>query len=329
LASEVVGRAVPETVAPQSSSLVNGRYENLIQGGGSQEFETVLTRKDGSAVEVSITMSPINDARGKVVAYSTLSHDVSERNRAERALVARSEELTRSNAELEQFAYVASHDLQEPLRMVASYVELIQRRYKGRLDSDADEFIHFAVDGATRMKGLINDLLNYSRAGRGRPLQPVRLGEVVQRALTNLALAIEETGAAVACDAMPVVTGDESQLTELMQNLVANAIKFRGEKPPAIRIGAVRSGAAWLVSVRDNGIGISSEYSDRIFVMFQRLHGPTEYPGTGIGLAICKRIVERHGGRIWVESEPGNGANFKFTLAATAEDQPSEYLQQG
>ena len=320
-ASEVIGRAVPEIVAPQASELMHSRYGSMIEERRGQEFETVLTRKDGSVVEVAISMSPIHDARGKVVAYSTLSNDITERKRAERALLARSEELASSNAELEQFAYVASHDLQEPLRMVASYVELLARRYKGRLDSDADEFINFAVDGAARMKGLINDLLNYSRAGRGKPVGPVRFGEVVQRALANLVLNIEETGAIVTCDAMPIVNGDESQLTELVQNLVANAIKFCGENPPAVHISAARQGSSWLISVRDNGIGISSEYAERIFVMFQRLHGPSDYPGTGIGLAICKRIVERHGGRIWVESEPGNGANFCFTIPAIEEIQ--------
>ncbi len=318
--TEVIGRSVDEMIPPQESANIAGHYQSLKDGQGMQEFETRLLRKDGALVEVSMAMSPIHDARGIIVAYSTLSNDITERKRAERALLDRSEELARSNAELEQFAYAASHDLQEPLRMVASYVELLARRYKGRLDNDADEFINFAVDGARRMKRLINDLLTYSRAGRGRALEPVRLDEAVQHALTNLALNIEETGAMVTCDAMPTVSGDESQLTELVQNLVANAIKFCGENPPAVHISAARKGSSWLISVRDNGIGISSEYAERIFVMFQRLHGPSDYPGTGIGLAICKRIVERHGGKIWMESLPGQGTTFYFTLPARAGD---------
>jgi PAS domain S-box-containing protein len=320
-AAEVIGRKVGDLVVPEERANVTAHFDRMRRGEGMQEFETRMVRKDGALIEVSIAMSPIQDARGNITAYSTLSTDISQRKHAERALAERTTEITRSNAELEQFAYVASHDLQEPLRMVASYVELLARRYKGRLDQDADEFIGFAVDGAVRMKRLINDLLNYSRAGRGQPLGPVQLGGAVNRALANLAFSIEEAGAIVTCDALPTVRGDESQLVELVQNLVANAVKFRGPRPPRIHISSTRKGAQWLISVRDNGIGINSEYADRIFVMFQRLHGAAEYPGTGIGLAICKRIVERHGGVIWMESQPGHGSTFQFTLNAAAQDE--------
>jgi len=320
-AAEVIGCKVGHLVSPEERENVTAHFDRMRHGEGVQEFESRMVRKDGVLIEVSIAMSPIQDAHGNITAYSTLSSDISERKHVERALAQRTDEITRSNAELEQFAYVASHDLQEPLRMVASYVELLARRYKGRLDRDADEFIGFAVDGAVRMKRLINDLLNYSRAGRGQPLGPVELSTAVNRALANLVLTIGEAGATVACDALPTVHGDESQLAELVQNLVANAVKFRGPQPPRVHISATRNGAQWLISVRDNGIGIGSEYTDRIFVMFQRLHGSAEYPGTGIGLAICKRIVERHGGLIWTESQPGRGSTFHFTLRAAAQSE--------
>jgi PAS domain S-box-containing protein len=225
------------------------------------------------------------------------------------------EELSRSNAELEQFAYVASHDLQEPLRMVASYVQLLQRRYKGQLDDDADEFIGFAVDGATRMQSLIQDLLSYSRLGRRpRPFEPVDMAEVVGSVLQVIGLTIEETGAEIRCGDLPTVPGDVTQLTQLLQNLIGNALKYRGEHAPVVEIAAERLSHAWSFSVTDNGIGIDPAYGDRIFNMFQRLHGRDEYSGTGIGLAICKRVVDLHGGNIWVDPGDDGGSTFRFTL---------------
>jgi PAS domain S-box-containing protein len=226
-------------------------------------------------------------------------------------------ELTYMNQELEQFAYVASHDLQEPLRMVTSYVQLLKRRYKNKLDKDASEFIDFAVDGATRMHSLINDLLTYSRVGtRVKPFEPTNCETILQQSLDNLKITMEETGAVVTHDSLPTVMADNVQLGQLFQNLIGNAIKFRGNEPPYIHVSASRKGNAWVFSVRDNGIGIAPEYAERIFIIFQRLHGRDEYAGTGIGLAICKKIVERHGGRIWAESEVGKGATFYFTLPA-------------
>jgi light-regulated signal transduction histidine kinase (bacteriophytochrome) len=230
-------------------------------------------------------------------------------------LAQRSQELTRSNAELEQMAYVASHDLQEPLRMVASYMQLLEQQYADRLDADAHEFIGFAVDGAKRMQTLIDDLLAYSRVGtRAKPLQPTDCAALVATALGSLRMAIEESGAQVQCGPLPVVMGDAAQLTQLFQNLIANAIKFRGRQAPRIAVWADPDDGFWRFAVQDNGIGIAPEYFERIFVMFQRLHSRSTYPGTGIGLAICKKIVERHGGRIWVESTPGTGSTFQFTL---------------
>lgn len=244
-----------------------------------------------------------------------------EQERAALALARKTRDLARSNAELEQFAYIASHDLQEPLRMVASYTRLLARRYQGKLDQDADEFIAFAVDGATRMQRLIDDLLAFSRVGtRGSPFEPADCNAVLKEVLDNLQLAIAENRVTVSSGELPVLPADASQLGQLFQNLIANAIKFHGEAPPQIRIDAQRQADDWHFSVSDNGIGIAPEHFERIFVIFQRLHGRGDYPGTGIGLAVCKRIVERHGGQIWVESTPGQGATFHFTLPATRRD---------
>lgn len=240
---------------------------------------------------------------------------VQHRERLEKLVEARTEELARSNRELEQFAYVASHDLQEPLRMIGSYVQLLERRYKDKLDQDATEFIAFAVDGAQRMQRLINDLLMYSRVGtRRKELTRTSCENVLDLSLANLQTAIGESGAEVTHDALPEVMADETQFLQLFQNLIGNAVKFRGEDPPRIHVSATQADNEWIFAVKDNGIGMDVEQAERIFMIFQRLHTREEYPGTGIGLAVCKRIVERHDGRIWVESEPGNGSAFSFAI---------------
>jgi signal transduction histidine kinase len=227
------------------------------------------------------------------------------------------EDLARSNRDLEQFAYVASHDLQEPLRMVAAYTQLLAERYQGKLDANADKYIHYAVDGALRMQTLVQDLLAFSRVGRqGSERQMVSVASVVETSLQDLRAMISEIGAKVECGPLPSVIADPVQLSQVFQNLIGNAIKFRGDKQPHIRIAAEQQGREWVFSVTDNGIGIDPEYAELIFVIFKRLHTLAEYRGNGIGLAICKKIVEQHDGRIWVESPPGQGASFKFTLRA-------------
>ena len=244
-----------------------------------------------------------------------LQAEVSERKRAEEAIKRYTAELERSNNELQQFAYVASHDLQEPLRMVSSFLQLLEKRYVSNLDGEAREFIGFAVDGAKRMQALINDLLMYSRVStRGNPFTLVDCGEVLDEVLGNLTVAVQESQAKIIFDGLPSVMGDGTQLAQVFQNLISNAIKFRGQAPPVIHVTAEHEGEGWLFGVADNGIGIEKKFNDRIFMIFQRLHTREDYPGTGIGLAICKRIVERHGGRIWVDSTIGEGSTFRFTI---------------
>jgi len=252
--------------------------------------------------------------------YEAVEQELAERRRAEKALERRTEQLARSNAELQQFAYVASHDLQEPLRMVSSYVQLLARRYQGRLDEDADDFIAYAVDGANRMQDLIRGLLEYSRAGsREREVVAVDCEALLKRTLSDLQVAIQERGAEITCDPLPTVWGDPLQLGQVLQNLITNALKFQPaqeitKEPPRIHLSAQQENGEWVFSIQDNGIGIEEEQVDRIFLIFQRLHTREEYSGTGIGLALCKKIVEQHGGRIWVESEPGRGSTFFFSI---------------
>ena len=270
-------------------------------------------RKNGTefAAEASITHLEL----GGRDAYTVILRDVSERKCAEAMLERQAEELRRSNSELEQFAYVASHDLQEPLRMVASYCQLLSKRYGDVLDADARDFIRYAVDGADRMQVLVNDLLAYSRVGsKEAEITPIACEHVVDQACRNLNKPIEESDTTIICDPLPVIDGDPGQLVQLFQNLIGNAIKYRSEEPPEIRISARVKNEAWEFAISDNGIGVEPEYFERIFIIFQRLHNRAAYSGTGIGLAVCKKIVERHGGRIWVESTPGQGSSFQFTF---------------
>ena len=321
-----------------------------------QNFETVYRKKSGELLPVLFSGSVIIDDEGREAGIVSIAKDITnlkaaeaalkeskdeleikvdrrtaelqesnrslqmeaeERKKTESALSLQARELARSNIELEQFAYVASHDLQEPLRMVSSYVQLLAKRYKGKLDKSADEFIEFAADGAVRMKALIDDLLAYSRVTtKGKLPVPADCSVILEEALLNLKASIEESGAVITSDPLPTVTGDPLQLGQVFQNLLGNAIKFRGDSPPQIHVSAQRQELEWVFYVKDNGIGIEPQFYDRIFMVFQRLSARDAYPGTGIGLALCKKIIERHGGRIWVESEAGKGSTFYFTVAA-------------
>ncbi|MGZ5051614.1 MAG: protoglobin domain-containing protein [Methylobacter sp.] len=315
---DLIGQPVTLMLPAQEREAFIGHWQEIKQGEPWQG-ECMLQHSRGTLFPAWVNVSCVKDDAGAITHFIVEFSDISAFRAAQKALAKRTEELARSNKELEQFAYVASHDLQEPLRMVASFTQLLSRRYRDKLDSDADEFIHYAVDGATRMQTLINDLLAYSRIGsRIRPFEPVDLSNVLKRALANLHIAIEESGAQISYDELPTVRGDITQLTQLFQNLIGNAVKFRREQAPEIRISVLEDDDDyWRIAVRDNGIGIAPEFFERIFVIFQRLHNKEEYPGTGIGLSICKKIVERHGGQIRVDSERGQGATFTFTLPKT------------
>ena len=276
--------------------------------------ELVGLRKDGAEFPLELSLSSRQTAQG--LFFFGILRDITERKSAELALTLKADELARSNQELEQFAYVASHDLQEPLRMVSNYTQLLARRYKDKLDADANEFIDFAVEGAQRMQALINDLLRLARVGTStREFTPVPADRIARDAVANLTSTIEESDAEVVIDPLPTLFCDGSQLVQVFQNLIGNALKFRqAGVRPVVNISARRGDHAWIISVHDNGIGIEPRHQERIFQMFQRLHARSEYPGTGIGLALCKKIVERHGGRLSVESEAGKGATFSFTI---------------
>jgi len=315
-----------ELVGQQVKNIIpEGFAERLIADGTRTAAEALAQhmgtgielsglRKDGSGFPIEIMLSPLESAEGILVTAAI--RDITARKRSEEQLVNTIGELKRSNDELQQFAYVASHDLQEPLRMVASYTELLADRYKGRLDSDADEFIAYAVDGSNRMQRLIDDLLTYSRAGaNAKAVREISTESAFKEAINNLRTPIEESGAVVTHDSLPLITTDCTQLAQVFQNLVGNAIKYRDAKVLNVHVSAAKTGGnQWMFFVRDNGLGIASEYFERIFILFQRLHGPTEFKGTGIGLAICKKVLERAGGSIWVDSEPGKGSTFYFTL---------------
>jgi PAS domain S-box-containing protein len=313
---EMAGWGWQKVHHPDHVQQVVAKISKCFQSGEIWEDTFPLRGRDGNYRWFLSQAVPIRDPEGKVLRWFGTNTDVTERKKSEEHLVKTVGELKRSNDELQQFAYVASHDLQEPLRMVASYTQLLAQRYKGRLDSDADEFIAYAVDGSNRMQGLIQDLLAYSRAGtNGKALREISSEKALKGALTNLQATIEESGAVVTHDLLPAITMDDLQLAQVFQNLIGNAIKYRSAEVPKVHVTATKNGGKeWIFSVRDNGLGIDPQYFERIFILFQRLHGRKEFKGTGIGLAICKKIVERVGGRIWVESQAENGSTFYFAL---------------
>jgi PAS domain S-box-containing protein len=302
-------------IHPEDRALFDEHTKTYSSSPDHGEAEFRIIRRDGSMRWIGHVCRPIITPDGRCLGRRNGNRDITERKQAEEKLKAALADLERSNKELEQFAYVASHDLQEPLRMISSYTQLLAQRYEGQLDEKAKKYIDYAVDGAIRMQRLINDLLTYSRVGtRGNPLEPTDSHAVLGEALRNLAATIEENRAIIVNDDLPTVRADALQLTQVFQNLIANAIKFRSEDLPRVHVSARDKGREWVFSVADNGIGIDPQYAERLFVIFQRLHTRDEYPGTGIGLAVCRRIVERHGGRIWFESELGKGSTFYFTI---------------
>src|SRR5262245_34379065 len=315
---EAIGRLLADTVIPESYREAHwqGLKRYLTTGIArvlNKRLEMTALNRDGKEFPVELTITPVQ--LGTTCLFNAFLRDITERKQAEEDLKRTTEELTRSNRELEQFAYIASHDLQEPLRMVAGSTQLLARDYKDKLDSLATEYIGFAVEGAKRMQMLINQLLNYSRVGAQRkPFEPVDCQKIYEAAVANLKIAIAESRAALTHDPLPTVMGDNVQLLQVFQNLLANAIKFQRREHPQIHVCAEQKDGQWEFAVRDNGIGIDPKHHERLFGIFQRLHSREKYSGTGIGLAICKKIVEQHGGRIWVESAPGKGSTFYFTI---------------
>ena len=306
-------------ILPEDQDIYYMYSKPLIETGAPQVYELRMVKTGAAPFWARLEETRAQDADGAMLCRVTLS-DITERKNAEEALVKKSEDLARSNADLAQFAYIASHDLQEPLRTITRFVQLLEKRYHGRLDPDADEFIGFIVSGTKRMHQIINDLLEYSRVNTGSgPQHIIQIDGAIQIAKQNLKYVLEDSNGTVIYGEMPSVFVDEPQVIQLFQNLIGNALKFHGEEAPRVEISAVRKENDWIFSVRDNGIGIDPKYEDRIFEIFQRLHTNEEYSGTGIGLAIAKKIVERHGGRIWVESELGKGSSFNFTLPMQAE----------
>ena len=316
---EVVGKSVG-MLMPSTDPHEHDRYVERYLATGCKKIigigrEVVGLKKDGTTFPMDLAVSEVRLGDRRI--FTGVLRDITKRKEVESKLARQSAALARSNIELEQFAYVASHDLQEPLRTIGSFAQLLARRYQGRLDSTADEFIAFIVDGATRMQAMINDLLAYSRVGRGSLVLRSNDFEVIlEHAIANLRQAIDESGAVVTHDPLPSLWADDSQIDRLFQNLIGNAIKYRGTAAPRIHVSAERQNGDWIFAVRDNGIGFDPKHAERIFVAFQRLHTRDTYPGTGIGLAICKKIVERRGGRIWAESEPGRGSRFCFAIPA-------------
>jgi PAS domain S-box-containing protein len=323
-AERMYGYSAPEIIGQPASLLALSErqeemppiLERIRRGERIEDYETVRRKKDGTRVEVSLTISPLKNASGQIIGASAIARDITVQKQLARELAQRAAELERINEELQQFAYIVSHDLNEPLRTVASFVSLLAKRYQGKLDAKAGEYIAYAVDGARRMERMISDLLSYTRVGGpASERTAVDCEAVLAQVMSDLQVAITEQQATVTHDPLPTVSGEATRLKQVFQNLISNALKFRGEAPPRVHVSAQRLDGHWQFAVRDNGIGIDLRRAGRLFQVFQRLHARGEYPGTGIGLAICKKIVERHGGRIWVESRPGEGATFYFTIS--------------
>jgi PAS domain S-box-containing protein len=315
-AAEAVGKSIAIIIPPDRLEEEPKILERLKRGERVDHFETIRMKKDGTKLNISLTISPVKDSRGRIVGASKVARDITEKVLQDEALKAANAALTRANADLQQFAYSASHDLQEPLRMVAAYSELLQQRFGGQLGEVGGEYIRHTVAGAMRMDALLRNLRTFALVSTSEynPTEDVDANHVLKNVLTNLEIAISESGAEIFSAPLPRVRIYEFQLEQVFQNLIGNAITYRSSDPPRIKVAAVRQSGEWLFSVQDNGIGIAPEFKEQIFGMFKRLHSAAEYRGTGMGLAICQRIIERAGGRIWLESEPGRGSTFYFTL---------------
>ncbi|HEY3456079.1 MAG TPA: PAS domain S-box protein [Bryobacteraceae bacterium] len=315
-AAEAVGQSITLIIPPDRIDEESRILERLRRGERIDHFETIRMRKDGNRLNVSLTISPVKDMDGRIVGASKIARDITTRIRQEKALRDANEALKRANADLEHFAYSAAHDLQEPLRMVSLYSELLQQRFGGKLGPKGDEYIRFTVQGAARMENLLRDLRIYTQASTAeyKDGEEADASEVLNRALGNLEVAVKESGASIVSAALPIVPMHEFQLEQIFQNLIGNAIRYRSGSPPRIHVSTRLQDNEWVFSVQDNGIGIDPKFKEQIFGIFKRLHNASEYPGTGMGLAICQRIIERAGGRIWVQSEIGRGSTFSFTI---------------
>lgn len=315
-AEEAVGQHISMLAVPERIDEIPQILARITRGERIDHYETKRRAKDGRVLIVSLTVSPLRDSFGVVVGASKIARDVTERERQRLALEKANMALTRANADLQHFAYSASHDLQEPLRMVSTYSQMLQKKFDGQLGEIGDQCIRYTVEGAERMRKLLDDLLAFTRASteEGSAPEAIDANAALDAALTRLQGAIAESGAIITRTSLPMVCLYQFQLEQLFQNLIGNAIHYRSEKHPQIDVAAERDGDQWLFSIRDNGIGIAPEYQAQIFEMFKRLHSAADYSGSGMGLAICQRVVERTGGRIWVESELGHGSTFFFTL---------------
>lgn len=319
-----ISKYSPEELIGQNHRIINSGFHpkeffrdmyRTIANGRVWKGQIKNRAKDGSFYWVDTTIVPLTNREGKLSKYLAIRFDITAQKRIEEELVKALLDVEQSNSELEQFAYIASHDLQEPLRMIGSYSQLLTRRYEGKLDAKADQYINYITEGVQRMQTLIKDLLHYSRTATSKEdMQPVDLNIVMTEVLTDLKVAIETSHADIKVSPLPSLKANHTQVRQLFQNLIGNAIKFRGDESPVIEVSVQEESEVWQFSIKDNGIGIDPEFSEKIFMLFQRLNDREKYPGTGIGLAVCKKIVERHGGKIWIESEAGKGTTFFFTM---------------
>jgi PAS domain S-box-containing protein len=315
MAKEMIGKHVSMLLVPGKEREYEDLFRRIMKGENIAPYETERIMKGGQTISVSVTASPISDETGKIKAFAIIARDITPTKLAALQFKLKSEELARSNTDLEQFAFIVSHDLREPLRTITSFVQLLQMRYKNKLDKEGNEFIEFTIAGTKRMNELIQDLLAYSRVNQSQfELEQIDCNEILKIVESNLQEIIRSKKAEITYEHLPEIVAGRAQLIQLFQNLIGNALKFNDSKVPKIHIDGTEKEEHWLFAVKDNGIGIETQYVQKIFVIFQRLHSANEYEGTGIGLSICKKIVERHSGKIWCESQPGQGSSFYFTL---------------